>query len=154
MLTFRPFLLASAVLAATVLLGGCVPGTHVDASSVAGRVVDRATGQPIAGAKVVLSTFSPDHEAKTQTDANGRFHLAGFRHVEFTPLPYGVFRAPTGRLRVEADGYRPYGCGEFYDQNGKHPGYKRANPLPVTKIVCRRPRAERVLPPTPADSLE
>ena len=106
-----------------LLLGGCVPGTHVDASPVAGRVVDRATRRPIGGAKVVLNTFGPDHEAQTTTDQDGRFHLAGFRHVEFTPLPYSMFRAPTGHLRVEAVGYRPYGCGEFYDQNGKHPGY-------------------------------
>ena len=106
-----------------LLLGGCVPGTHVDASPVAGQVVDRGTRRPVAGATVVLSTFSPDHEAQTRTDQDGCFHLAGFRHVEWTPLPYGFFRAPTGHLHVEAAGYRPYGCGEFYDDNGRHPGY-------------------------------
>lgn len=116
-------LLVLMLLVACLPLGGCVPETHVDASPVAGQVVDRATRRPVAGAKVVLSTFSPDHEAQTSTDPAGRFHLAGFRHVQFAPLLYGVFRAPTGHLRVEAAGYRPYGCGEFYDQNGKYPGY-------------------------------
>ena len=90
-------------------------------------MVDRATRRPIADVKVVLSTFGPDHEAQTTTDQDGRFRLAGFRHVQFTPLPYGVFWAPTGHLHVEAAGYRPYGCGEFYDQNGKYPGYLNTN---------------------------
>lgn len=115
------------LLACLPLLGGCVPGTHVDASPVAGQVINRTTRQPIAGAKVVLSTFSPDHEAQTYTDQDGRFRLAGFRHLEFTPLPYGFFRTPTGHLHVETTGYRPYNCGEFYDQNGKPDGYLNHN---------------------------
>lgn len=101
-----------AVLLAASLLGGCVPVEHLDASPVAGQVVDRATRRPIVDAKVVLSISNPDREASMQTDAEGRFHFAGFRHVEFIPLPYGFYRAPTGSLRVEAPGYRLYGRNE------------------------------------------
>ena len=118
-----PLLVLTPLVLCSLLLGGCVPGTHVDASPVAGQVVDRTTRMPIAGAKVVLSTFSPDHEAQTLTDQEGRFHLAGFRHLDFTPPPYRFYRVLTGHLHVEAAGYRPYGCGEFYDQDGKYPGY-------------------------------
>ena len=69
---------------------------------MAGQVVDRATRHPITGAQVVLSVSSPDREARTQTDQDGRFHFPGFRHVEFVVLPYAMYRAPTGYLRVEA----------------------------------------------------
>ena len=108
--------------AAVALLGGCVPVKHLDASPFAGQVVDRATRRPIVGAQVVL-TAQPDHEARTQTDQDGRFHLAGFRHVEFVPLPYAMYRAPTGFLEVSAAGYQPYARNEFFPNGDGSPGY-------------------------------
>ncbi len=104
-------------------LNGCVPGTHVDASPVAGQVVDRATHRPVVGARVVLSVNSPDHQAQTRTDQEGRFYLPGFRHLEFTLLPYAMYRAPTGRLHVEATGHRPYDRGEFFPDEEGRPDY-------------------------------
>lgn len=112
--------LAGAALAS--LLGGCVPVEHLDASPVAGQVVDRATVRPVAGAAVVLSVSNPDREARTRTDRDGRFQFPGFRHVEFVPLPYAMYRAPTGYLHVEADGYQSYDQGEFFGDGGG-PGY-------------------------------
>ena len=130
MLLLRPPLFVLAALAAA-LLGGCVPVEHLDASPVAGQVVDRATRQPIAGAQVVLSVSSPDREARMPTSWDGRFHFPGFRHLELVPLPYGMYRAPSGHLHVEADGYRAYDRSEFFgnddgpgylDRNGNSPG--------------------------------
>ena len=106
----------------TALLGGCIPGEHVDASPVSGQVVDRTTKRPIASAQVVLTAY-PHREAHTQTDGDGRFHLAGLRHLEFVPLPYGMYRAPTGFLRVEAAGYQPYAKNEFFPNKDGSPGY-------------------------------
>ena len=115
-------LIVLTALVATASLGGCVPVEHLDASPVAGQVVDRATRRPVVGAQVVLSVLSPDREARTQTDQDGRFHFAGFRHVELVPLPYGMYRAPTGHLHAEAKGYRAYDRSEFFG-NDDGPGY-------------------------------
>ena len=111
---------------AVLLSGGCVPVGHLDAAPVAGQVVDRATRRPVVGATVVLSTLYRDHEARAQTDADGRFHFPGFRHVDFIVLPYAMFRAPTGHLHVEAAGYRAYDRSEFFDTEDG-PGYSRYN---------------------------
>ena len=118
----RLFGLLALSTAAAALLGGCVPVEHLDASPVSGRVVDRATSRPIASAQVVL-TAQPDHEVHTQTDQDGRFRLAGFRHLEFMLLPYAMYRAPTGFLRVSAVGYRPYAKSEFFRNEDGSPGY-------------------------------
>lgn len=119
----RPLpLLVLFTIAVATLLGGCVPVEHLDASPVAGQVVDRATRRPIVGAQVVLSVSFPDREARTQTDQDGRFHFPGFRHLELVPLPYGMYRAPTGHLHVEATGYRAYDRSEFFGQDDT-PGY-------------------------------
>lgn len=124
-----PIVLTTLTVAAS--LGGCVPVEHLDASPVAGQVVDRATRRPVVGAQVALSVLSPDREARTQTDQDGRFQFAGFRHVDLVPLPYGMYRAPTGHLHVEAKGYRAYDRSEFFgsddgsgylDRNGNGPG--------------------------------
>ena len=129
--SLHPPLVVLATLAAAVLLSGCVPVEHLDASPVAGQVVDRATHRPVVGAQVTFNVLSPDREARTQTDRDGRFHLAGFRHMELVPLPYGMYRAPTGHLHVEAKGYQPYDRSEFFgnddapgylDRNGRGPG--------------------------------
>ncbi len=120
---FLPLLgLAVLVIAAAALLGGCVPVEHLDASPVTGRVVDRATSRPIAGAQVVL-TAQPGQDAHTQTDQDGRFHLAGLRHLHLVVLPYEMYRAPTGFLRVSAAGYRPYAKNEFFRNDDGSPGY-------------------------------
>lgn len=124
--SLHPLLIVLATLAAAALLGGCVPVKHLDASPVAGQVVDRATRRPIADAKVVLSVSSPDREARTRTDQEGRFHFPGFRHLELVPLPYGMYRAPTGHLHVEADGYRACDRSEFFG-NDDRPGYLDRN---------------------------
>ncbi len=120
--SLHPLLIVLTTLTAAALLGGCVLVEHLDASPVTGQVMGRANRRPIVGAQVVLSTLSPDREARTQTDQDGRFHFAGFRHVELVPLPYGMYRAPTGHLHVEATGYRVYDRSEFFgDSHG--PGY-------------------------------
>ena len=124
--SLHPTLVVLTALSAAALLGGCVPVEHLDASPATGQVVDRATHRPVAGAQVVLSVLSPDREASTQTDQDGRFRLAGFRHLELVPLPYGMYRAPTGHLHVEAAGYQAYDRGEFFG-NDDVPGYLDRN---------------------------
>ncbi len=117
------FLLAATLgLFAAACLGGCIPHSQVDASPVVGQVLDRATRQPIVGAQVALTTLA-NAQARTQTDGDGRFHLAGFRRLELRPLPYSMFEAPSGRLHVEAAGYQAYERGEFFGRDGPPPGY-------------------------------
>ncbi len=114
--------LAALVTAADALLGGCVPVQQLDASPVTGRVVDRATGRPIANAQVVL-TAQPGQEARTQTDQDGCFQLAGLRHLHLVVLPYEMYRAPNGFLRVSVAGYRAYAKNEFFRNEDGSPGY-------------------------------
>ena len=118
-------LVGLAMMTVASLLGGCIPNEHVDASPVTGQVVDRATRRPIAEAEVVLSAQT-NSEARTRTGQDGHFCLPGFRHLVFTPLPYGMFTAPTGYLEVKAPGYRPYGRNEFFP-NEEGPGYFNYN---------------------------
>ena len=99
----------TALVAATP--GGCVPYLHVDASPVAGHVVDRITRQPIIGAKATLSF--DQKSVQTRTDRSGSFRLAGIRHLAFAPLPYSMYIHPDGHLQVEAAGYQPYANLEF-----------------------------------------
>ncbi len=115
----RSLPLLGGLLLVAASLGGCIPSTHVDASPVAGVVLNRATHQPVAGATVVLGVSHPDREAQTPTDQDGRFHLAGFRHVVWTPLPYGMFISPSGYLRIEATGYKPFTDGEWPDRDSR-----------------------------------
>ena len=76
------FLLAATLgLLAVACLGGCIPHSQVDASPIVGQVLDRATRQPVAGAQVALTTLA-NAEARTQTDGDGRFRLAGVQHVQ------------------------------------------------------------------------
>lgn len=117
--SLHPPLVVLAALTVAASLGGCVPVEHLDASPVTGQVVDRATRRPVVGAQVVLSVLSPDREARARTDQDGRFQFAGFRHLELVPLPYGMYRAPTGHLHVEAKGYRAYDRSEFFGSDDR-----------------------------------
>ncbi len=113
MFLLRPSFLVLTVLMTAVLQSGCIPSSHVDASPVTGQVLDRTTRRPVANAKVVLGATNPDRMAQTLTDQEGRFHLAGFRHLVFTPLPYSMFISPGGYLEVEAAGYKPFRDAEW-----------------------------------------
>ena len=101
----RPFwhCLAAAVLAvALVMQGGAVrAGTTGDLS---GTIVDGASGAPVAGAKVTVT--SPSDSRKTVSDANGNFAF-----LSLAPDTYVV--------SVERDGYDLYaasGVSIFADQ--------------------------------------
>ena len=86
-------------------LGGCVPSYLVDASTVRGQVVDRTTHQPIAGAKVVLT--SARASVQTQSDPSGSFRLPALQHWTVVPLISEGF-VSNGHLRIDAAGYKPY----------------------------------------------
>ncbi len=83
-----PFLL----LAAVALYGCARESTPLGFGALIGRVVDRATGQPVAGASVRPEGMRLAAGAGVSTDPEGRFRLEG--------LPSG-----RARLRVVAEGY-------------------------------------------------
>ncbi|HVF71728.1 MAG TPA: carboxypeptidase regulatory-like domain-containing protein [Chthoniobacterales bacterium] len=92
-----------------VLLSACVPYHSHDAPHVAGRIVSRATGEPIAGATVSM-TADPGWGGKTvraYTDARGYFTLPEIHHWFIAPLSDGIVEGE-GTLVVEASGYRAH----------------------------------------------
>lgn len=82
-------------------------------------MVDRTTRRPVIGAKVVLTSHPASEQ--TQTDPDGSFRLAGFRHPGFFLLPHHMFIPATGYLQIEAAGYKPYAQPELGGSSA--PGY-------------------------------
>jgi hypothetical protein len=81
---------------------------------VSGRVIDRATGSPIANAAVAVSWSLQSWEGnvvaylylgETTTDEKGEFHLA-VRGPKFH-FPQGRIKRTQPEIRVIADGYLP-----------------------------------------------
>ena len=99
------------VVAVTFLLAACVPYHSHDAPYVAGRVVSRATGEPIAGASVSMSSDATrdckGRTVRTYTDARGYFSLPEIDHWFIAPLSDGIVDGE-GTLSVAAPGYRPH----------------------------------------------
>jgi phosphatidate phosphatase APP1 len=93
------------------LLGACIPYHTRDAPQVAGRVVSRATGKPVVGASVSMtSRTTPEGQGRTvhtQTDARGYFSLPAIEHWFVAPLSEGYVDGE-GTLTVEAPGYQPH----------------------------------------------
>jgi len=94
-----------------VWLGGCVAYHSHDAPHVAGRIINRATGDPIAGASVSMSSKAAlgakARTVRTSTDARGYFSLPEIDHWFIAPLSDGITDGE-GTLSVEATGYRPH----------------------------------------------
>jgi hypothetical protein len=70
------------------------------APEVSGRVIDGATGLPLAGARV----------ASVSTDGRGRFLLRGKRTPGIATTMGGVWRLPTVMFRVSKPGYHSLHC--------------------------------------------
>jgi hypothetical protein len=101
---------AASFIAVVFLLVGCVPYHLHDAAPVAGRVVSRVTGKPIAAASVSLTATSSEaagRTVQTVTDPHGYFSLPPIEHWIVAPLSDG-YADGAGTLRVEAPGYRLY----------------------------------------------
>lgn len=110
-----PVQVACAVLAAVALvLSGCLPMPVYTASAVEGRVVDAATGRPLAGAIVVVrfdarhGDVLPDRDllghVEVTTDADGRFDTGTFVRPGLTVFP--LVRTEARVAGVMAQGYR------------------------------------------------
>lgn len=77
------------LLPAVLIVGGvALLGVFAHQLEVTGTVVDAETGEPVAGARIVISDY-----LQATTDNRGTFRLVGVRLAD--------------RLVVEADGYRP-----------------------------------------------
>jgi hypothetical protein len=88
----RKTLLAFAVLLLAILAAGVAPASAGTTGVLAGRVVDSASGAPVAGAHVGI--VSPSQSASATTDANG-----SYRFLSLAPDTY-VFS-------VALEGYEP-----------------------------------------------
>lgn len=101
------------------LLTGCVIFPHGDlvAPSARGRVLDSATLEPVARARVVRRIPRLDRARETCTDAEGQFAFKRDKDLGWVLMvDYAPHRI---EYRVEAGGYRPfqtnlYGGGSFY----------------------------------------
>lgn len=122
-LTYNRWRLAtlSLLVALSFLMAGCtiIPRSY-SAAPLGGRVVDRETGQPIAGAYVVATyvlkmgmeggASTPLHYEETRTDHEGRFHFNGFETTR-APTPRAARNATLQNedpsLHFFAEGYHP-----------------------------------------------
>ncbi len=86
-------------------LSACVPYRFTDAPAVAGQVVSRASGRPVAGA--VVSMTSGHATTHAHTDASGSFNLSALQHTGLFIVGMEGYH-PSGDLRIEAVGYHPY----------------------------------------------
>lgn len=70
------------------------------AAAIAGRVLDRASGEPLAGVRVRAVELQRRERAETETDAEGRFLLDRLGGPDSRDLRTGL---PAGTWRVTAD---------------------------------------------------
>ena len=82
-------------LAPLALLFGAAPALAQNASSVTGVVTDGATGKPVDGAVVVLSSPAAKVEETVVTEGGGKFTVPN--------LPAGDYK-----LAVQVDGFKPF----------------------------------------------
>ena len=91
-------------------LGGCVPLSMRFFNGIDTRIVDGATGQPVAGAKVTLMGHCAAN-TRTRTavsDAGGAVRVEPSSGVIFFILAPVDYFNPPGSLTVEATGYEKY----------------------------------------------
>jgi hypothetical protein len=102
-------------------LVGCIPYHYTFTPRAFGRVIDSATGAPIAGATIY---FEKHPEARTMTDSGGEFDLPQKKGWIWVPL--GPFDAapPGGVLVIEAKGYDTYKAEEFWGSEIKQQVFK------------------------------
>lgn len=115
------FAVLSMAVVLTFLMASCtiIPRSY-SAAPLGGRVIDRETGKPIAGAYVVAvynlvmgmegGTHTPLHYEETRTDHEGRFHFDGFDKLR-VPTPRAARNATLQNedpaLLFFAEGYSP-----------------------------------------------
>jgi hypothetical protein len=79
-----------------------------DTPAASGQVVDAVSGQPIAGAMVIVHASASERSTGTATDTNGKFHIEAETHWTVVPLgPFDAVYAPA-IVTVAEDGYRPF----------------------------------------------
>jgi len=95
-------LVRTAALLPILMCSGCIPYHLQETPTVTGSVMDAATRQPIAGAKLHYEKY-PDRVVLTSND--GVFAFPAIRKWQLVPLgPYDRFDKL--HLRVDAVGYR------------------------------------------------
>ncbi|MEO6990816.1 MAG: TonB-dependent receptor [Candidatus Baltobacteraceae bacterium] len=129
-------LLAATLGAVLISPAAAVAGTT---GGLRGRVVDGASGAPIASVRVSLA--SPSQTATTTTDANG-----GFTFISLAPDSYV--------LSLSAQGYDDFstsGISVLADQVQNVPGLRLAKRLQTIGHVTARPSGNIVKPGTTSD---
>ena len=101
----RTLILSALVVLAAFSLNACVPRYLTDEPAISGRVMDRATHRPIAGATVAMVS---DRTSTTHTDPNGDFSLPAIKHWEIYWLISDGWVGCVGTLHIEAVGYHAY----------------------------------------------
>jgi len=99
----------------------CFPYRYTSTPHAYGRILDNATGSPIAAAKINYDRYP---ESIAISDANGEFDLPQIK--EWIWIPFGPFDAlpPRGVLVIEADGYDIYKSKEIWGKETKQRNFK------------------------------
>jgi len=96
-------------LTCAVLLS-CVPYHYIASPHTYGRVIDKSSGEPVAGARVY---FKEHPAAVVVTHSDGTFDMP--QRKEWIAVPFGPFDAAPPRLTlvVEANGYQSLEIGNL-----------------------------------------
>ena len=91
-------------------VGGCVPLSMRFFNGIETRIVDGATGQPVAGAKVTLTGYcaSAKRTRSAISDVSGAVRVEPSSGLIFFILAPIDYFNPPGSLTVEAQGYEPF----------------------------------------------
>lgn len=89
--------------AATLLLGGCLPECVTYADALTGRVINRASNLPVQGATVAMA--AGNDTVQTHTDQTGSFRLPALRGWVLHPV-FSEGCVYYADLRVQAAGFR------------------------------------------------
>jgi|WetSurSiteA1Bulk_404760.scaffolds.fasta_scaffold104645_1 hypothetical protein len=91
------------ILLACIALSSCMPYHYTVVPHTYGKVVDKASGEPVAGARVLFKEH-PSEAVLTKPD--GTFDIP--QRQEWIAVPFGPFDAMPPRLNllIEAEGYQ------------------------------------------------
>ncbi len=138
LLSFTFFILASQ-------LSGCA--TVYSSADVEGRIIDKATGEPVAGAVVVgiwqvesqgfEHYYGPViHVTESLTDDKGLYHLKGFDYQWVTGGWSLVYKDPF--IHILAEGYKPTGRDSYDYPDKSNMGIRRISPLNGKDVEIER----------------
>ncbi len=93
-----------------IFISACAPKVHTLSPTIEGKVIDAASGKPLADAKV----------GNTTTNQKGRFFIKGKKELGIGTTMGGVWKIPLKIIKIVKKGYKPasFACDILNTQDG------------------------------------